>query len=73
MLFDERYQYASNKSQISKWLRDKIKVSDSYASTDLQTRAFFQKMKSMNFQPKVKQLEELKVAFDDANEGEVLP
>ena len=25
-------------------------------------------MKSMNFQPKVKQLEELKVAFDDAND-----
>lgn len=33
----------------------------------MQMRAFYQKMKAMNFQPKVKQLEELKVAFDDAN------
>jgi len=31
-------------------------------------------MNSMNFQPKVKQLEELKVAFDDANDPDgILP
>lgn len=54
LLLDERYNYSSNKSQISKWLRDKIKISESYQATDLQLRAFFQKMKTMNFQPKVK-------------------
>ena len=54
LLLDERYNYSSNKSQISKWLRDKIKLSESYQATDLQLRAFYQKMKTMNFQPKVK-------------------
>ena len=49
-------------------------MSERYSATDLQLRAFYQKMDSKGFIPKVKQLEELKVTFDDAGEPDgVLP
>ena len=35
LLFDQRYMYQSNRSQISAWLRDKIKVPDKYQAADL--------------------------------------
>jgi hypothetical protein len=57
--------YSSNKSQISGWLRNNIREPKDYDAYDLQLRAFFQKMEKMNFQPKVKQLEQLKIEFDD--------
>ena len=67
LLFDLRYMYQSNKSQISAWLRDRIKVPDRYTAADLQLRAFYQKMAHKGFKPKVEQLEQLRVEFDDAN------
>ena len=65
LLLDSRYLYSSNKSQISGWLRNNIREPKDYDAYDLQLRAFFQKMEKMNFQPKVKQLEQLKIEFDD--------
>jgi len=67
LLFDQRYMYQSNKSQISAWLRNGIKVPDRYPAADMQLRAFYQKMAAKGFKPKVEQLEQLKVEFDDAN------
>ena len=61
LLFDQRYCYQSNRSQISGWLRDKIKVPNKYSDADLQLRAFFQKMAGKGFKAKVEQLEQLKV------------
>ena len=63
---DERYSYSSNKSQISKWLRDSIYIPDRYEQFDLKLRAFYQKMKSKGFVPKVKMLEDVKIEFDDS-------
>jgi hypothetical protein len=72
---DERYTYNSNRNQVSRWLRDRIVVPNHFEQFDLKLRAFFQSMASKKFVPKVKQLEQLKIAFDDinANEKNVLP
>lgn len=40
---------------------------DRYTAADLQLRAFYQKMAHKGFKPKVEQLEQLKVEFDDSN------
>lgn len=36
----------------------------------MQLRAFFQQMASMNFQPKVKQLQQLQISFEDVLQEE---
>ena len=78
LLFDMRYAYPYNRSQISSWLRDRIKIPDRFAAADLQLRAFYQKMSHKGFKAKVEQLEHLRVEFDDAksmdeNEGGPMP
>ena len=70
LLFDQRYLYQSNRSQISKWLREGIKVPEKYEDADRHLRCFYQKMAGKGFVPKVKQLEHLKVEFDDAASNE---
>ena len=54
VLIDSRYTFQSNKSQISKWLRDSIKEHSQFDSFDSRIIDFYQLMKSRNFQPKVK-------------------
>ena len=70
LLFDERYNYPSNRSNISRWLRDRIKTPQSYDQLDLQLRAFYKSMACKGFKPKVEQLEQVKITFDDANSME---
>ena len=67
---DCRYSYSSNRSQVSKWLREAIKEPKDFDAFDLQLQTFYSKMQEMNLQPKVKLLEQLKVEFD---EDPVLP
>lgn len=53
ILIDERYDWTSNRSQISRWLRDRIKT---YARTEQlvdNLKTFFDEMKSRSFVPKV--------------------
>ena len=53
LLFDERYAYGQNRSEISRWLRDRIKDTEKYDQLDLHLRAFYQKMACMGFKEKV--------------------
>ena len=53
LLFDERYSYGQNRSEISRWLRDRIKDTEKYDQLDLHLRAFYQKMACMGFKEKV--------------------
>jgi len=53
LLFDERYTYSSNRSQISKWLRDKIVAHNEFDLMLASLRTFFDKMNEKGFIPKV--------------------
>jgi Rad3-related DNA helicase len=50
---DDRYTWSSNRSQISKWLRDRVRVSNSCEEMADSLAKFFTEMKSRNFVPKV--------------------
>lgn len=66
-LVDQRYVYKSNRSQISKWLRDKVKVVDDFHQVDSQLTAFYSAMESRGFKAKVEQIEQIKVEMEDFN------
>lgn len=70
LLFDSRYLWQSNRSQISGWLRNGIKTPVDYGATDLLLRCFFQKMAVRGYVPKVQQLEQIKIelAAEDGND-----
>lgn len=70
MLVDSRYSWDLQKNSISKWLRDCIKIPTDYDHFDRLLRAHFQSMKLKGFIPKVQQLEQLKIQFE---EGENMP
>jgi regulator of telomere elongation helicase 1 len=53
ILVDDRYTWSSNRSQISKWLRDRVRVSNSCEEMADSLAKFFTDMKSRNFIPKV--------------------
>ena len=59
--------YKSNRSQISKWLRDKVKVVDDFHQVDSQLTAFYSAMESRGFKAKVEQIEQIKVEMEDFN------
>jgi regulator of telomere elongation helicase 1 len=53
VLIDERYTWQTNRSQISKWLRDRIKVYSSPEDLGSAMETFFAEMKGRKFIPKV--------------------
>ena len=53
ILIDERYSWSSNRSQISKWLRDRVKVQSNSDELVATLDKFFGEMKARNFIPKV--------------------
>ena len=50
---DERYVYSSNQGQVSKWLRNKIKVPKDFVELDATLNDFFEDMNNKGFVPKV--------------------
>ncbi len=53
VLVDERYTWAANRSQISRWLRDRIKVFGNADDLGTSLRQFFIEMEARKFIPKV--------------------
>ena len=66
LLMDERYIYSSNKGQVSKWLRNQIKVPKNFAELDTMLNYFFKDMINKGFVPKIQQLQQIKLEFDDS-------
>ena len=64
VLIDERYTWHSNRSQISKWLRDRIRIYSSPEELSESFQTFFTEMKSRNFVPKVEQLAQVHLEID---------
>lgn len=65
ILVDERYTWQTNRREISKWLRDRVRV---WQSTDDLTSvllSFFEEMKGRNFVPKVEQLAQVHLEIDE--------
>jgi Rad3-related DNA helicase len=44
ILIDERYNWSSNRSQITRWLRDRVRMSNSTEDLSAQLKTFFQDM-----------------------------
>ena len=53
LLIDERYAYNSNRGQVSKWLRDKIKTPKDFVELDETLNDFFVEMDGKGFVAKV--------------------
>jgi len=65
ILVDERYSWASNRSQISRWLRDRVRVANSTEDIVESLNRFFTDMKGRGFVPKVEQLAQVHLEIDN--------
>ncbi len=56
VLIDERYTWQTNRSQISRWLRDRIKIWQASDELGTSLHMFYAEMETRGFIPKVEQL-----------------
>ncbi|CAI2381893.1 unnamed protein product [Moneuplotes crassus] len=68
ILIDERYENPENKSAVSAWLRDQIKVFSNSELAIQQYQQFYEDMKKLDLKPKVQAVTELEL--DDIDEND---
>lgn len=64
ILIDERYNWQANRSQISRWLRDRVKVFGNTEDLKGSLETFFSDMAAKKFVPKVEQLAQIQLEID---------
>jgi len=68
ILIDERYNWQANRSQISRWLRDRVKVFGNTEELKSSLETFFSDMSARKFVPKVEQLAQIQLEIDEEGE-----
>ena len=65
ILVDERFNWGNIRSQISRWLRDRVRVQVNCKDFSGELKTFFADMTSRNFKAKVEQLAQIQLEIDE--------